>query len=54
MRVVAKPKDLQGLEEAINQYWKNVLTPEQCRSTIDRVKKVLPVVVANGGGATGK
>ena len=46
-----KPKTKDQLVDGIRQYWET-LTVEKCRTFIDHIHKVLPVIVLNSGEAT--
>ena len=46
-----KPKTKQQLVDGIIAYW-DTLTTSKCRTFIDHIHKVMPVVVLNSGNAT--
>ena len=48
-----KPRTLQQLQDAIKHYWGTRMTPEVCSNYISHIHRVLPVVVAVKGQATG-
>ncbi|XP_028407173.1 uncharacterized protein LOC114529560 [Dendronephthya gigantea] len=52
LRKITKPTNNEELVKGIQEYWKTV-TPEMCRRYVDHVRKVVPDVVACGGGPTG-
>ena len=49
LRKTTKPTNKDELVNGIQEYWKTV-TPEMCKQYVDHVRKVVPAVVACGGG----
>ena len=52
LRKYTKPTNKEELIQGIKDFWKTV-TPAMCKRYVDHVKKVVPAVVACGGGPTG-
>ncbi|KAI4815057.1 hypothetical protein KUCAC02_005223, partial [Chaenocephalus aceratus] len=54
IRKEAKPGSKQELMQAIEDFWKTRLTQETCSRLITGLNKVLPLIVKNKGGHSGK
>ena len=54
IRKEAKPGSKQELMQAIEDFWRTRLTQETCSRLIAGLNKVLPLVVKNNGGHSGK
>lgn len=54
LRGEIKPKNKEELEAGIRQFWRDRMTIDKCRSYIQHVTKVVPLVEANNGGPTMK
>ena len=52
LRKNVKPKNKEELINGITAFWSTV-TPEKCTKYINHVKKVIPIVIAREGRATG-
>ena len=52
IRKNVKPRNKEELVQGIMGYW-NELTDEKCQRYIQHVHKVIPAVIANGGGPSG-
>ena len=50
---IKKPKTKIELIKIIGKFWKEKMTIEKCKAYIDHIKRVLPLVILNNGGATG-
>ena len=53
IRKTVKPKTKDELIQGIKEFWGSVVTPSLCQKYISHLQKVLPVVVARNGKATG-
>ncbi|CAB4007133.1 Transposable element Tcb2 transposase [Paramuricea clavata] len=52
LRKFTKPTNKEELVQGIQEYWKTV-TPAMCQRYVNHVRKVVPAVIACGGGPTG-
>ena len=49
---INKTKTKIDLIKIIGRFWKEKMTVEKCKAYIDHIKRVLPLVILNNGGAT--